>query len=158
MSVDQLPTGEWFYRFQFAGKPYRQQGFKSKTEAARYEAIKKSEVICNPAKAEALSNNIKLREITKMFLEQYAMPYKRDAKQDGFYIKVIDAFFGERRMRDIAPSHIDAFRRYIKETRVNRRGEPVTDHTVNHYHAELKAIFRTLNVKGSKRSMERKWF
>lgn len=142
MSVGQLVHGEWFYRFQYSKRSYRRQGFKSKTEAERQEAIKKSEVICNPILANTQQNNIKLMDITKMYLEEYADPYKRSAKHDGSYIKVIDAFFGEKRMRDIGPLDIDAFRRHLRDTRVNRRGEKITDNTVNHYHAELKAIIQ----------------
>ena len=139
MSVKQLPNGEWFYRFHFKKQEYRIQGFRTRLEAKSAETIKKSEVLRRPATSQGYNDNLKLCEAAELFFEEYAQPFKRSWRTDRARINIIKEFFGQRRIRDLTPRDVDAFRAYIARNVDGIKGK-VTAHTVNHYHALLKAI------------------
>ena len=139
MSVKQLPNGERFYRFHLNKRELRRQGFRIRTEAERAETLKKSEMLHRHASGLELDDDLQLREAADMFFEQYARPFKKSWKGDRAFINVIKEFFGDRRIRDINLRDIDVFRAYVAKNVDGMKGK-VTPHTVNHYHAELKAI------------------
>ena len=139
MSVKQLPNGEWFYRFNLKKQAYRIQGFRTRVEAESAETIKKSGILRRPTTSQGYDDNLKLCDAANVFFEEYARPFKRNWKGDRAYIKIIKEFFGQRRIRDLTPRDVDAFRAYVARNVDGMKGE-VTLHTVNHYHATLKAI------------------
>ena len=139
MSVKQLPNGEWFYRFNLKKQAYRIQGFRTKAEAESAETIKKSEILRRPATSQGYNDNLKLCDAADVFFEEYARPFKKSWKCDRARIKIIKEFFGQRRIKDLTPRDVDAFRAYVAKNMDGMKGK-VTLHTVNHYHAILKAI------------------
>src|SRR5581483_10938180 len=145
MSAKQLPNGEWFYRFRLNKQEYRRQGFRTQREAEKAETIRKSEVLRRPT-GQDYNDNLKLCEAADVFFEEYARPFKRTWHQDRAYIKVIKEFFGQRRIKDLTPRDVDAFRSYIAKNVDGMKGK-VTPHTVNHYHAGLKAIINWAKKK-----------
>src|SRR5438445_742329 len=139
MSVKQLPNGEWFYRFHLKRQAFRMQGFRTRLEAQSAETIKKSEVLRRPTTSQGYNDNLKLCEAAEMFFEEYAQPFKKTWRTDRARINIMKEFFGQRRIRDLAPRDVDAFRAYVSRHVDGMKGK-VTLHTVNHYHALLKAI------------------
>src|SRR3989344_3033456 len=146
MSVKQLPDGEWFYRFELNKHLFRKQGFRTEREAKAAEIIKKSEVIRRPTNNYEYNDTLKLCEAADQFFEEYAQPFKRAWKMDQSRIKVIKEFFGQRRIKDLTPRDVDVFRTYVSRNVEGIKGI-VTLHTVNHYHALLKAIINWAKKK-----------
>lgn len=147
MSVKQLPSGEWFYRFNFGKNGYRKQGFRTKAEAQTAETHKKSEVIRRRSSGQSDNDDLKLCEAADMFFEEYVIPCKRSCSADRAYIKGMKEFFGERRIKDITPRDVDAFRVYVGKNVKGKSQPKVSLHTVNRYHAGLKAIINWAKKK-----------
>lgn len=146
MSVKQLPSGEWFYRFNLKNQTFRKQGFRTYKEADAAESIKKSEVHRRPTMSQGYNDNLKLCEAADLFFEEYAQPFKRTWKCDRSRIQIIKEFFGRRHIKDLSPRDVDAFRAYVAKNVDGMKGK-VTLHTVNHYHALLKAIINWAKKK-----------
>ena len=146
MSVKQLPNGEWFYRFNLKKQAFRKQGFRTRQEAEAAETIKKSEVLRRHSTSNDYNDNLKLSDAADVFFEEYARPFKRTWKCDRARIGVIKEFFAQRRIRDISPRDVDSFRAYVAKNVDGMKGK-VTLHTVNHYHAILKAIINWAKKK-----------
>jgi len=147
MSVQQMPTGEWFYRFQVAKETVRKQGFRTRTEAEKAEAMKMSEMLVRQSHGQTGNDDLKLNKGCDLFFEEYAVPHKRRWKEDRTHIAAIKAYFGERRIREINPRDVEAFRRYIHKTMPGMSTPHVSLNTVNHYHAALKAIINWLKKR-----------
>lgn len=147
MSVKQLPSGEWVYRFNFNKRGYRKQGFRTRTEAETAETLKKSEVIRSQSMGRSGNDDLKLCEAADLFFEEYVVPCKRTCSGDRAYIKGIKTFFGERRIKDITPRDVDAFRLYVGKNVKGKSQVKVSLHTVNRYHAGLKAIINWAKKK-----------
>ena len=146
MSVKQLPSGEWFYRFNLKKQMFRKQGFRTRVAAQTAETMKKSEILRRHSMGQDLNDNLKLCEAADMFFEEYALPFKKSWKGDRAFINVIKDFFGDRKIKDLTPRDVDAFRAYVGKNVDGMKGK-VTLHTVNHYHAELKAIINWVKKK-----------
>lgn len=110
MSVKQLPNGEWFYRFNLKKQSHRRQGFRTKAEAESAETLKKAEALRRPAVGADYDDNLKLCQASEMFFEEYVRPFKRNWKGDRAHIRIINEFFGRRRIKDLTPRDVDAFR------------------------------------------------
>ena len=147
MSVRQLPSGEWYYRFNFQKRTYRKQGFRNRTEAETAETLKKSELIHRHKTGETLNDDLRLTDAADVFFEEYSVPHKRTWKMDRTHIATIKEFFGNKRIRDISPRDVEAFRRWIHKTGYGLKQPKRTLHTVNHYHATLKAIINWAKKK-----------
>lgn len=146
MSVKQLPNGEWFYRFHFKKLAIRKQGFRTQHEAQSAETIKKSELLRRNVTSQDYNDNLKLSQAADLFFEEYARPFKRTWKTDRARINIIKEFFDQRRIRELTPRDVDAFRAYVAKNVDGVKGK-LTLHTVNHYHAILKAIINWAKKK-----------
>ena len=146
MSVKQLPNGVWFYRFNLKKQAFQRQGFRTRQEAEAAETIKKSEILRRPTTSQGYNDNLKLSQAADLFFEEYARPFKRTWKTDRARINIIKEFFGQRRIRELTPRDVDAFRAYVAKNVDGVKGK-LTLHTVNHYHAILKAIINWAKKK-----------
>ena len=140
MSVIQLPNGKWAYRFQVGVTQYRRPGLQTRHEAEEAEALKKADAIRFKALGPDADSNIRLKDVADRFFEEYSVPLTRTSGLHGTHIAVFKEFFGNRRIKDISPRDVVAFRRWIGQNGRGLRGPKRTPHTVNHYHATLKAI------------------
>jgi len=75
------------------------------------------------------------------FLENHAKSNKRSWKNDRARIADMVRFFGNKKLSQITPVDVQAMRETLR-----RKG--LTEHTVNHYHAELKAVINRLKRLG----------
>ena len=146
MSVKQLPNGEWFYRLRFDKLDIRKQGFRTQREAQSAEAFKKSEILRRNVTSKDYNDNLRLFQAADLFFEEYARPFKRTWKTDRARISIIKEFFGQRRIRELNPRDVDAFRAYVAKNVDGVKGK-LTLHTVNHYHALLKAVINWAKKK-----------
>lgn len=140
MSVKQLPNGVWFYRFQVGKGTFRKQGFKTRADAEKAMTIKKADALKHGASYDEMNNSITLAKACDRFFEEYSRPHKRTWMSDRAHIRTMKAFFGDKKIRDIRPRDVEAFRQFVHRTIKNRRGEPIKLHTVNHHHKDLKAV------------------
>jgi len=140
MAAKQTAKGIWFYRFQVGKRAFRKQGFKNRTEAEKAETVKKADVLRRAARGEDMNNTLRLSEASDMFFEEYARPFKRTWRADRAQIRAIKTYFKDRRIRDISIRDVEAFRLWLPKNVMTRYGKPIKLHTVNHYHAQLKAI------------------
>jgi len=140
MSVKQLPNGTWYYRFQYVKRSYRKEGFRTKREAEEAVIVKKAEVQRTETYSPGYDDRLKLKDLADIFYKEYVLPYKRSWKGDRAIIRLIKDFFGEKRIKDITPRDVDAFRQYVPETVKGKSQPKSSQSTVNRYHAELKAI------------------
>ncbi len=140
MSVRQLPSGEWCYRFQVGKQTKWKQGYKTRGNAAKAETHKKSEMLKRMATGQLGNDNLKLSDACDEFFDEYARPFKRTWKGDRAYIKGIKRYFGNRRIRDIGPKDVEGFRRFVEKTIPGISSPHISLNSVNRYHAGLKAI------------------
>jgi integrase len=147
MTVKQLPNRTYYYRFHIGKVQYRKQGFRTRDEAEKAEALKKADAIRRESCNEDFNNDLRLADAADMFFEEYSVPQKKTWKSDRAHIRVMKRFFGEKKIRDITPRQVEAFRSYVKKNVRNIRGELVNLHSVNHYHATLKAIINWAKKK-----------
>src|SRR5215472_13268911 len=119
MSVIQLPNGKWAYRFQIGVTQHRRQGYKTRHDAEEAEALKKADAIRFKALGVDADNNIRLKDVADRFFEDYSVPHTRTAGLHRTHIAAFKQFFGDRRIRDISPRDVDAFRRWVAQ---NGRG------------------------------------
>lgn len=147
MSAKQLPDGTWFFRFQSGKRAHRQQGFRTRVEAEKAETMKKAEAIRRAATSSEVNDHLTLAEAADTFFEEYSRPFKRTWMSDRAHIRTIKTFFGNKKIRDIRPRDVEAFRAFVLRTVKNRRGEAIKLHTVNHHHKDLKAIINWAKKK-----------
>lgn len=147
MSIKQLPNGEWAYRFNFQKRCYRRQGFRIRLDAEKAETLKKSEVIRRHKSGQDGNDDLRLADAADVFFDEYSQPHKRTWKMDRTHIAAIKAYFDCRRIRDISPRDVEAFRRWVHKTGRGLKQAQRTLHTVNHYHAALKAIINWAKKK-----------
>lgn len=140
MSVKQMPSGEWYYRFQIGMRTFRKQGFRVRAEAEAAETLKKAELVRRRASGQSLNDDLKLCDAADAFFDEYVVPSTRCWKEYRAHIRTMKEFFQKKRIRDITPRDVDAFRIYVAKTIKWKGWRPITQHTVNHYHAHLKAI------------------
>jgi len=140
MSVRQLPEGGWAYRFQVGRRLYRKQTFPTRAEAQKAEALKKADAIRISTSNPEYDDKLKLAEAAERYYEDYSRPYKKNWRTVRSRVRIIKTFFGDRRIRDLNPRDVEAFRRYVRRTVRGVRQPEVALTTVNHYHAALKAI------------------
>ncbi|HOW26933.1 MAG TPA: site-specific integrase [Elusimicrobiota bacterium] len=147
MTVKQLPEKTWFFRFQCGKQEYREQGFRTRLEAERAEAREKSELLRLESAGQGYNRNLKLHEVADLFFEERSLGQKKTWKSDRARLTTIKTYFGERRIREISPRDVESFRRYVLKTAHGRDGSQVSLHTVNHYHALLKAVINWAKKK-----------
>jgi len=141
MSVKQLPNGSWGYRFEVGTTQFRQQGFETRAKAKEAETLKKADAIRQRKGNPNFDDKIRLRDAADRFFEEYSLPHvPRTAGVHSTHIAAFKEFFEDRRIRDISPRDVEAFRRWVFETGRGLHGGKRTLHTVNHYHATLKAV------------------
>src|SRR5258708_16388920 len=140
MSVKHLPDGTWYYRFEYVKRGFRKEGFRTKREAEEAEIAKKAEVRRTETYSPGYDDRLKLKELADLFYKEYVLPYKRSWKGDRAMIRIIKDFFGDKRIRDVTPRDVDAFRRYVSETVQGKSQPKASPNSVNRYHAELKAL------------------
>lgn len=147
MTIGQTKNGIFYYRFQIGKRPVRKQGFKTRSEAERAEAVIKAELLKRSSYGEDLNNKIRLSDACDVYYEEFARPFKQTWRTDRAQIRAIKSFFGNKRIRDISPRDVERFRLWIPRNVKNKYGEPLGKHTINHYHAELKAIINWAKKK-----------
>lgn len=137
MSVNQLKNGRWYYRFQYAKRGYL-RSFRTRKEAEEAEVAKKAAVLAGHGSND---DQLRLKILVDMFYKEYVLPYKRSWKGDRAQVKVIKAYFGDKRVRDITSRDVEAFLRAVPEM-VKGRGSKgkASLSTVNRYHASIKSI------------------
>jgi len=140
MSVQKQPNGTWYYRFIIGKRSFRKQGFTSRTAAEKEESVIRDRLRYLKSIGQELNNNLRLSEAADMFFEEFSLPTKKTWKTDRAHIRAMKTFFRNRRIREISHRDVEAFRHYVHRTMKNRQGNPISLHTVNHYHASLKAI------------------
>ena len=141
MSAKQLPNGLWLFRFQYKKRDYRKFGFRTRAEAEKAEVVAKAEAIRRDSYSQSYNDNMKLCEAADLFFEEHSKPHKRSWKLDRAYIRVMNTYFGQRRIRDIGPRDVEAYCLYVRRTVKGIGGvKQISLHGVNHYHANLKAI------------------
>ena len=140
MSVKQLPDGKWYYRFQYVKRSFRKEGFRTRRQAEEAEITKKAEAQRTETFSPGYDDRLKLKDLADIFYKEYVLPYKRSWKGDRAMIRTIKAFFGDKRIKDITPRDVDAFRRYVPETVRGKSHPKASQSSVNRYHAELKAM------------------
>jgi integrase len=147
MSVKQLADGNWFYRFHCGKRQYREQGFKTRADAEKAETIKKSEAVRRNSNGRDFNDGLRLGDACDTYYEENTLPLKKNYKSDRAHIKAIKAFFGNQRIRDISQREVDSFRRWVLKTAKGKSKPKVSLHTVNRYHACLKAIINWTKKK-----------
>ena len=140
MSVKQLPNDKWAYRFEVGKAPYRRQGFKTRAEAEEAEALAKADAIRQRKGNPGFDDKLRLKDAADRFFTEHSEPNMKRPSEHRTHIEAIKAFFGERRIRDISPRDVLTFRQWLSERGRGLRTPLRTVHTVNHYHATLKAI------------------
>ena len=140
MSVKQLLDGTWYYRFQYVKRSFRKEGFRTRRQAEEAEITKKAEAQRTETFSPGYDDRLKLKDLADIFYKEYVLPYKRSWKGDRAMIRTIKAFFGDKRIKDIRPRDVDAFRRYVPETVRGKSHPKASQSSVNRYHAELKAM------------------
>jgi len=148
MSVKQTRKGVWYYRFNLNRCRFRVQGFKTRTDAEKAEAIKKAEALRLQALGQDLNNNkLTLAEAADMFFTEYVVPQRKSVTGYRGMIRHMIGYFGDKRIIDIKPRDVEAFRAWLLKNRKGIKQAKVSLHTVNHYHAAMKAIINWAKKK-----------
>lgn len=148
MSVKQLAEeGVWYYRFHVDRRQFREQGFKTRAEAEKAEAVKKAEVFRLKELGHDLNNSLTLAEAADMFFTEYVEPQRKSVTGYRGMIRHMVGYFGDKRINDIKPRDVEAFRVWIIKNRHGIKQDRVSLHTVNHYHAAMKAIINWAKKK-----------
>ncbi len=147
MSVKMLEEGSWYYRFNCGKRPYREQGFSTRAEALAAEALKKAEAVRRSSGGQEFNDSLRLGDACDTYFEEYTLPLKSHAKGDRAHIAAIKKYFGNRRIRDITPRDVESFRRWVFKNAKGISRPQVSPHTVNRYHACLKAIINWMKKK-----------
>ncbi|OGS21907.1 MAG: hypothetical protein A3J83_03260 [Elusimicrobia bacterium RIFOXYA2_FULL_40_6] len=132
MSILQTSNGTWSYRFEFKGKPYRRR-FRSRKEAERAEIQKKSDL----NRGLNCDDRITFKEAVQLFFEKHSKPSKASWKDDKAKMNFLSDYFGNQKLTDISPLHIQEMRTYLQN-------KGLKSSTVDRYHAFVKTVFNKM--------------
>jgi integrase len=140
MSVDQKPgDGNWFYRFKHNKKSYFKGGYPSQKLAKEAEIKRKNQVIIDEIHPERIGQDMTFEQGASMYLEEYCKLEKRKGSWQNDVVRIprIVKFYAGRKLIDIQPEDVSRLREHLRSLRLS-------EHTVNHHHALLKAMFNWL--------------
>lgn len=150
MSVYQKDNGKWYCRGRVNGKRYHClcDGADSKTKAVAQEdgirfQIRQEQL--GLAKKEEKKTIYTIEKLTEKYLEYSKSTQKATFDKDVTHTTFFKKFFGKKTdIETILPSDIERMRIYLKTTHKNKRGEPISDSTINRYYSSLQTAFNVM--------------
>lgn len=130
----------WYYRFSYKGRSYCEGGFLNKQQATEAERLRRNAVIADEQHPEAAAGReLTFRQAGQWWLDNHTSK-KRSKKNDFGRMPLAMEYFGDKLLKDIKSTDIGVFLDKLSDL----RGEPISDHTRNHYRALLHALYERL--------------
>jgi integrase len=136
-------TGKWFYRFKRNGRDYCEFGFRTWEQARDAEVKALNNAINTKLNPEEVGREMTFKEAVKWWLETYAEPKKASRVNDRSRFGLMAEYWGDAPLKAITTQDVEDFLAKLHKL----RGEPISDHTRNHYLAMLKALYNRLKKK-----------
>lgn len=125
--------GNWFYRFEVDHTRYQEYGFATKDEARAAERKKIADVEAGKKPLSVGAKHLTFTEAARTFYDDYARTLKHE-KDYRCRLPFIAEVFKGKKLVEITRDDIRALREAVKATGAK-------EHTANHYHAHVKALF-----------------
>lgn len=132
----------WWISYSYQGRQIREAGGPTKRIAEQALAARKGDIAREKFNLHDLKPSPGFKDFAKVYLH-YAKDNKRSWQRDQFSLKHLVAFFGNRRLSQISPFLVEAYK--------SRRKAEVKPATVNRELALLKYMFN-LAIKWGKAS------
>lgn len=148
MPTHQKPlNGNWFYRFKYNGESHFKGGFQTKKQANEAETIRRRQLIEESIHPERVGRDMTFEAAADLYLNECSYLEKAPGTWalDEARLPVLKKFFAGRLLADVQPEDVSKLREHLAK-------KGLTLHTVNHYHALLKAMYNWL-----KRAKRLRW-
>lgn len=136
---NEVGGGDYYYRFSYKGHSYCEGGFPNMGQAKEGERLKRNLIIVQGQRPDDYAGDMTFRQAGEWWLREYA-PHKRSKKIDFSRMPLAMDYFDRKLLREIRPEHVQNFLERLSEL----RGEPISDHTRNHYLALIRALYSRL--------------